>query len=293
MPESDAPFEFVVAAGEEDRLDRVLQKHMGGGSRRDVARLISEGRVRVNGKIARKGHLLAAGACVQVAGGIPEPVIAYPDPQPDLLLELLFEDADLVAINKPAGMFSHPLRPGETGTLANGLVARFPDCRDAGDPREAGLVQRLDIGTSGVILAARHRDAYQALRGEFKGKRVRKEYLALVEGATGPGGCDAPVAGSEAFTEWTVERKLAGFTLLRCVSYTGRRHQVRVHLARCAGPIYGDREHGATTDSDTGAFLHAETVRIAHPRTKSELFIRAPLPAARAALLDQIGGHLT
>jgi 23S rRNA pseudouridine1911/1915/1917 synthase len=286
-----APFlEFIVdkteAGGLAKRIDRLLQEKLGKGSRREVARLIADGRVRVNGKIVKKGYMATAGTTVTVAEDLPDAAALRPLPQPELALDVLYEDGELIAINKQPGLFSHPLRAGELGTVANALVARYPECAAIGDdPREAGLVHRLDVGTSGVLIAARTDDAYRALRQQFADKLVEKEYLALVEGKAGPGACELPLSGQEAFTEWTVEQGLADHTLLRCVTRTGRRHQIRIHLSQAGHPIAGDLEYGASAPHDDGPFLHAERVLLQQPRTRRPLEIAAPLPPSRAARL--------
>lgn len=172
-----------VVVGAAGRADRVLLQHLGDASRRLVAQAFAEGRVRVNGRRARKGDAVAAGDILELDGEVARAALA-PAPEPDRPLEVVFQDEYLVAVSKPPGMPSLPLRAGERGTLANALAARFPECVAAGaDAREAGLAHRLDAGTSGLLLAARRADVWQALRAAFRAGEVKKEYLALVEGA--------------------------------------------------------------------------------------------------------------
>jgi 23S rRNA pseudouridine1911/1915/1917 synthase len=213
-------------------------------------------------------------------------------------------------------MPSHPLRSHETRTLANALVARFPDCAEASaeastDPhrREAGLVHRLDTGTSGAIMAARHSAAWRALRAAFGRGDVEKRYVALVHSNDiEPGECTAPLAhrgnrmiaiadGSAvadsalpATTRWRVIARLSGYTLLECTTRTGRMHQVRVHLAHVGAPIVGDSLYGgpAAPGPMSGHFLHASALGFSHPTTGAPMVIEAPLPADRQAVLDAV-----
>src|SRR5262249_3221356 len=169
------------------RADRTVAARLPGRSRHAIARAFAEGRVRVNGRPARKGQTVAPGDLVEV-GDVPGRDELVPAPQPELPLAVIYADEARVALDKPPGMASQPLVAGELGTLANALLARFPECAAAGaDPREAGLAHRLDAGTSGVLLAARRRAVWDTLRAEFRGGRVLKTYLALVAGTV-----DAP-----------------------------------------------------------------------------------------------------
>ncbi|HEY8210675.1 MAG TPA: pseudouridine synthase, partial [Myxococcaceae bacterium] len=164
-----APAPLEVPAGAAGRRVDLFVSEALGLSRARVKRLFEERAVRVDGRPARKGDLLRAGQRVEVAGGAVEEGPALV-PEPDAPLSVLHEDAELVFCDKPAGRPSQPLQPGETGTVANALVARYPECAAAGDdPREGGLCHRLDVGTSGVLLAARTRAAWEAMRAAFSG----------------------------------------------------------------------------------------------------------------------------
>jgi 23S rRNA pseudouridine1911/1915/1917 synthase len=306
----------IVVEVDGARADRFLAEKLPGRGRRRVAEAFAAGRVRVNGRAAKKGQLLHAGDVVEVADDAPELAEAgalRPLPQPELPLEVIFADEALVALAKPAGQPSHPLAAGETGTLANALVARHPECADAGaDPREAGLVHRLDAGTSGVIVAAREAEAWRSLRAAFHEGRTRKEYLALVEGVvTREGELDAPIAHAgarvvvcadavaasrrgalPAHTRWRPERRFAAHTLLRCELEVGRMHQIRAHLAFAGHPVVGDALYGAAAPGDppvTGHFLHAARLELPHPRTLQALVLEAALPPDREAALAKLG----
>jgi 23S rRNA pseudouridine1911/1915/1917 synthase len=299
------------------RLDLLLAAHLHGASRRHVAALCAAGRVRVDGRVARKGQQVAAGATIEIAAGgaselsaaaylAPVPV---PEPGPGLGLSVLHVDAALVVVNKPPGMPSHPLRPGERGTVANVLVAAWPECVRVGrDPREAGLVHRLDIDTSGVLAAARTQAAWDVVRAAFARGAVHKRYLALVHGVPVGTGCElalvhrgkrmaaarpGDVSALSAVTRWQVRERLGPFTLLECTAQTGRMHQVRVHLALAGAPIVGDRTYGPGADPIAdlplrGHFLHALSIALPHPLTGEALSVEAPLPSDRADTLARL-----
>jgi 23S rRNA pseudouridine1911/1915/1917 synthase len=265
--------------------------------------------VRVDGRLLAKGTRLGVGAIVEVAahpaaGG---PIAA----DPTVKIVVLYQDDQLVAVDKPAGVPSHPLRPGERGTVANGLVARFPSCAGASeDPREGGLAHRLDTATSGVLIAARSPDVWATLRRALGGEDCRKSYLCEVWGAPpdvgridaeigrrGRRGGVVRVGGGgrqprAAATEWTVIARRHQTVLLEARLHAGRPHQVRAHLAAAGFPIvgddryddryqqrYGDRPGGPLASRvPTRLHLHASALRFRHPVTGSLLEISAPAP---------------
>jgi 23S rRNA pseudouridine1911/1915/1917 synthase len=293
---ADSATRFTVRDGEADRVDRVIARRLANVSRRRIVDLIAEGAVRVDGKRAKKGDHVAAGAVVELAHApaTADDLRAGPDAALGERLTVLYVDDDVVVIDKPPGLPSQPLRPGELGTAANAIVARFPECAAVSDdPRDGGLVHRLDRGTSGALAAARTRAAWLAMRAAFAERRVEKSYLALVDTAPVSTECEAPLVqrgnhaavdhtdGLEAHTRWTTVEKLGERRLLRCTALTGRMHQVRVHLATCGAPITGDTLYGgAPLAGLIGFFLHAE--RLALPGRPT---VDAPLPPDRAAVL--------
>ncbi len=287
----------TVQPGQEGRVDKALAAHYPAAGRRQLAELIEAGAVRVRGKRAKKGDRVAAGDVIELER---EPVSgdalrAAPDASLDL--PVLLERADLVAIDKPAGIPSQPLRAGELGTVANFVVARWPECAAIGDdPRDGGLVHRLDIGTSGVLIAARTPDAYRRLRDAFGSGQVEKHYLALVDGRPVSRESDAPLVqrgnhvavdhtdGLAAYTQFVVERGSASHALVRCIARTGRMHQVRAHLAHVGAPITGDALYGgAALPGHEGFYLHAARVIL------PDATIEAPLPARFTAALAAVG----
>lgn len=286
------------------RLDRFLLARLGGAPRAFVAEAIARGGVRVRGAAAAKGRRLAAGDVVEVDAW-PEPADLGAQPDPRAALAVVFEDADLVVVDKPGGCPSHPLRPGETGTLANALAARFPETVGAGDaPLMAGLAHRLDAGTSGLLAAARTRAAFENLRRQFAGRRVAKGYLALARGGAAAAGCAEdwlshdpalrgrmlvrPTAGASgaeralrAVTEYEPLGSAGGLALLRVRIRTGVTHQIRAQLAARGHAIVGDARYGPPAESPLPAgrhFLHAGHLAFGHPRTGEPLEFRCPLP---------------
>lgn len=301
------PLRFTLDDAEAgDRLDVVIARRFPGASRRRVMALFDEGAVHVGKRTAKKGDRALPGAVLTLdrAPTSDEDLRVAPDDEAGSRLDVLHADDALVVVAKPAGMPSQPLRPGERGTAASGLVARFPECAGASpDPRDGGLVHRLDIGTSGALVAARTRAAWTALRAAFGAGRVDKTYLALVDTPPVTRECDAPLAqrgrkvavdhtdGLEAHTTWQVVERLGPRALLRCEARTGRMHQIRVHLATCGAPITGDTLYGgAPLPGLDHFFLHAASVRLPDTGVTAALAVDAPLPADREAVLAALRG---
>jgi 23S rRNA pseudouridine1911/1915/1917 synthase len=289
------------------RLDAFLVRAGGVASAGAARRLVEQGAVRVDGRPGRKGQLLATGQTVELAAAVDEPAVL---PDPAMPLVVLYEDAALVAVNKPAGWPTHPLRPGERGTLASALVARFPECaRASRDAREAGFVHRLDTGTSGVVLAARDPEGWLALRRIVGGERCEKTYLAevvppptptngpeidrmVVEAAIGRRGrrsgqvrVGAGRGLLPARTEVVVRQRRAHSWLVEARLHRGRAHQVRAHLGHLGLPVLGDPLYGgpaalklAAALGIDGFRLHAWRIRLVHPSTGAALDIEAPPP---------------
>ncbi len=283
-----------------DRVDKALARAYPHAGRRQLAELFDEGLVKVAGKKAKKGDRVVAGDVIELAR---EPVSGdalhpLPDPAAAENIAVLEERSDLIVVAKPAGMPSQPLRAGELGTVANALAHRYPECAAIGDdPRDGGLAHRLDIGTSGILVAARSPDTYRALRDAFGGGLVSKTYLAITEARPVSRECDAPLVqrgrkvavdhtdGLAAYTAFDVLSASPTHALVRCVAQTGRMHQVRAHLALVGAPIAGDTLYGAKDEGD-GFYLHAATIRIPLPEP---LAIDAPLPERFRAALAKYG----
>jgi 23S rRNA pseudouridine1911/1915/1917 synthase len=284
-----------------DRVDKAVGRFYPDAGRRQLAALFDDGAVRINGKRARKGDRVAVGDVVELAR---EPVSGEalrPAPDPDVALDVLVERSDVIVVNKPAGIPSQPLRAGELGTVANAIAFRYPECVAIGDdPRDGGLVHRLDIGTSGVLIAARTLDTYHALRDAFGAGLVVKRYIAITDGTPVARECDAPLGqrgkrvavdlgeGLAAYTEIAVDRRSPKHALVNCIAQTGRMHQVRAHLAHVGAPITGDTLYGgAPLAGIDGFFLHAASITL--PLGRERLVADAPIPVRFSRALAACG----
>ncbi|MGH9656954.1 MAG: RluA family pseudouridine synthase, partial [Bryobacteraceae bacterium] len=241
------------------RLDQFVHARLPQYSRARVQEWIKSGRVRVNGQPARPSRALRAGDVIDAEPADPPPLRASPE---DIPLAILYEDDDVVAIDKPAGMVVHSGAGVRSGTLVNALLHRFGSLSGAGGADRPGIVHRLDRHTSGVLLVAKNDAAHRHLAAQFAARRVRKVYLALVHGAVraAEGRIERPVArdpvrrvrmttrvatGRGAITDYRVLRRWKKFTLLEVRIGTGRTHQIRVHLSSLGHPVAGDSLYGA------------------------------------------------
>jgi 23S rRNA pseudouridine1911/1915/1917 synthase len=280
------------------RVDRFVASALPGLSGAAARRLVDGGAVQVDGRRAKKGTRLAAGQTVEIddaRGALEAPQARVVRADAALSILVLLVDEAFVAVDKPAGVPSHPQVAGETGTAANALAARFPECASASpDPREGGLVHRLDRGTSGVLIAARSAAAWSGLRAALSRADGEKTYLAEVVGAPADtGASDAPIGrvgrrGARvrtdgggrnplsAHTSWEVIARRDATTLMRVRLSKGRAHQVRAHLAAAGHPIVGDDLYGGGAGE---LHLHAATVRFVHPTTGRDILVEAPPPA--------------
>ena len=310
---------LVVAASEAgSRLDGFLARRQIVPSTAAARRALASGIVLVNGRAAKKGIHLQPGDVVELSEGSATDVVL--EPAPGLACSVLYVDDVLVAIDKPAGIPSHPLHPGDGPTVAGALIARFPECATASpDAREGGLGHRLDVGTSGVLLAARNREVWYRLREALASAFCEKIYLAEVSGTFPPAeqaqsefvisgprpsslvvtvpigrqgrrGSKVKLAAGRqplpARTEISLLETRASGALVEARLAHGRAHQVRAHLAYLHIPVKGDATYGQADDAiDVGLRLHAWSVSIVHPITGKLLRIEAPLPAWAQRLL--------
>ncbi len=283
-------------------------------SRSAVVDLVAGGGVHVDGRVVRRGSTaLRAGQRLVIEEG-EDPRSERPVPDPTVAFDVVHADDQVIVVDKPAGLVVHPGAGHRTGTLVHGLLARFPDLADladrpGGDPDRPGIVHRLDRGTSGLLAVARTPSAADALTAQLAGRRMRRVYLALVEGRVeAPRGVvDAPVGrssrqptrmavtqrGRPARTTYEVERRLARgpSTLLRLRLETGRTHQIRVHLAAIGHPVAGDDTYGRRAAGANGLpagrpFLHATELGFEHPATGEPRQFSSPLPAD---LVEELG----
>jgi 23S rRNA pseudouridine1911/1915/1917 synthase len=295
---------FVHVVGPEHagkRLDAVLVKLEPGLSRAQAQRLIDSGEVRVGGAAAKPAHKLRAGE--RIEGSVPEPVATNVSGE-EIPLAILYEDADLVVVDKPAGMVVHPAPGHAGGTLVNALLHHCRDLSGVGGELRPGIVHRLDKDTSGVLVVAKNDAAHRALAAQWKGHGIEREYLALVRGSprAASGTVDAPIGrhptdrkkmstrtrrGRSAVTHWRVERRLDGATLLRVRLETGRTHQIRVHLASIGFPVLGDPVYGKASGAER-QMLHAAVLGFAHPTSGAKLRFESPLPADFVSALERL-----
>jgi 23S rRNA pseudouridine1911/1915/1917 synthase len=290
-----------------ERLDHYLVRTGHAASRRDAREMVARGAVLLNGRRGIKGAVVRPGDNVEVEA--PSTLEAIePDDRTDV--EVLFEDAALVIVNKPGGLPCHPLRRGEGGTVMNAVVARFPETAPVGDkPVEGGLIHRLDNGTSGALMIARNGDAFATLRRAIRAGAIKRKYLALVSGNVrttlnleGPiahhpknprrmivvseeSGI-AKLAARPASTRVELVRRVGDFSLIAVTPSTGMRHQIRVHLAHAGFPIVGDVLYGGTpAASIAGRFwLHLSEMEFESPASGVSK-VSAPLPSELAELL--------
>ena len=272
------------------RLDHFLQEQMPQFSRSRLQSWIKEGRVLVDDAETKSSHMLHGGERVEISPADPAPLQAAPE---DLPLEILYEDASVIAINKLAGLVVHAGAGARSGTLVNRLVHHFSALSQLGGDLRPGIVHRLDKGTSGVLLVARNDAAHRALAAQFAGRTVEKTYLALVHGQVRheEGRATAPIArdpvrrirmttklgtGRSALTEYRVLKRFEKFTYLEVRIGTGRTHQIRVHLASLGHPVAGDRVYGAPEAERM--FLHAWRIAFVSPANSQRVTVEAPSP---------------
>jgi 23S rRNA pseudouridine1911/1915/1917 synthase len=299
-PHDNEMHAWNIEEGEEgQRLDRYLVAKLDDISRTTVQQLITDGLVSVSGRTSKPGYALRIGDEVRVPWGASKPFVSNAKPQSSLPLDIIYEDRDLLVVNKAAGMVVHPA-PGHThDTLVNALLAYYPDLQGVEGLRP-GIVHRLDKDTSGLIIIAKNAHTSAALIEQMKQRKIIKRYLALVEGvvALDSGSIDAPIGrdprhrqqmtitttGSrEARTHFRVLQRFARHTLLLLQLETGRTHQIRVHLKAIGHPIVGDPVYGSSNNPGNQTlkrqFLHAHQLIFAHPTTGEILELEAPLPA--------------
>jgi 23S rRNA pseudouridine1911/1915/1917 synthase len=295
------------------RLDLWLHAQLPDRSRGFLQKLIRDGLVQIQNPKSKiqnlkPNHPVLSGDIISVVIPTPEPCEVAPEA---ISLNVLYEDTDLIVVNKPPGLVVHPAAGHRAHTLVNALLHH---CRGQlsgiGGVERPGIVHRLDGDTSGCLVAAKRDAAHRNLQAQFKARTVAKHYLALVwgvprrqsgfiEGAIARSASDRKKmrvvshGGREAVTEFEVVRELGEVALLRCTLHTGRTHQIRVHLAAMGHPIVGDRVYGGARKHPLAALagrqmLHAQTLAFDHPRTRERLEFNAPIPRDMAALMRQL-----
>jgi 23S rRNA pseudouridine1911/1915/1917 synthase len=300
--------ERVPAALHGERVDRVVA-FVTGLTRAEVADMVAGGAVQLRGRVVTKPSARVVEGDeleIEVPDVAPEPAA---QPEPDVDVPVLFADDDVIVVDKPQALVVHPGAGNARGTMAAGLLARYPELAGVGEPDRPGIVHRLDKGTSGLLVVARTPAAYDSLVGQLSSRSVERRYLALVWGVPEPatGLVDAPIgrskrdptrmavssSGREARTRYEV---LQPFTqpieaaLIECRLETGRTHQIRVHLAAIEHPIVGDpRYRGKRASFATPrTFLHAHALAFDHPATGERVSFASPLPEDLSTVLTRL-----
>ena len=296
---------IITAEESGDRIDALLARNIGDLSRSAAQRLLEEGMVRLRGEPVRKNYRCAAGDAFAVS--LPEaeeiPLLAQ-----DIPLDVVFEDDDVIVVNKPRGMVVHPAPGHPDGTLVNALLWHCGDSLSGiGGEKRPGIVHRIDKDTSGLLIAAKHDFAHQALSAQLSDRSLSRVYEAVVRGSLreDAGTVDKPIGrhptdrkrmavvpdGRPAVTHWEVLARYRGYTHIRCRLETGRTHQIRVHLASLGHPLLGDETYGAPAPDKglTGQCLHARELKFIHPRSGKPVHLETELPDYFIEVLSRLG----
>ena len=286
------------------RLDACLARAIEDLTRSAAAKAVEDGRVLVNGKAPNKSYKLTGHEQIEFTPEEPAPIDAVPQ---DIPLDVVYEDDDVIVVNKPTGLVVHPAPGHPDGTLVNALLHHCGDSLSGiGGEKRPGIVHRIDRDTSGLIIAAKNDAAHLALSAQLKDHSLSRTYECLVTGnmKQDSGTVDAPIGrssadrkkmavvptGRRAVTHWEVVARYPGVTHLRCRLETGRTHQIRVHMAYIGHPILGDTVYGAKKPVPglTGQCLHATGLRFVHPRTGEPVELHCPLPPEFTAMLQKL-----
>ena len=291
----------IVADLKGERLDRFLAIKEGDMSRAQVAGLVARGLVTVDGAITKASHRLKGGEVVEMVVSPPLPTTLTPQ---DIPIAAIYEDENVLVVDKPAGMVVHPAPGHPLGTLVNALLSRLSDLDGVGEELRPGIVHRLDKDTSGLIVVAKSPQAHRYVSQQMKERAVRKVYIALVKGVMEPPegiirgsiGRDhrnrkrmtVVERGREAETAYRVLERFPGYTLVEASPKTGRTHQIRVHFSSLGYPLVGDQLYGGRNSHLARQFLHAHTLGFRLPGSGMYAEFSAPLPDDLEAVLAQL-----
>lgn len=289
------------------RIDQYLADALEGISRSQVQKWMSQGRVsnqKQGGKPLKKNYTLERGDIIQV--DVPEPEVLAIAPE-NLPIDIIYQDDQVLVVNKPQGMVVHPAPGNYSGTLVNAIMYHIKNLSDIGGVIRPGIVHRIDKDTSGLLMIAKTNLAHQALSAQLKDHTVDRVYVALVHGGftKDSGTVNAPLGrhpqnrlkmaityqgGREAITHYQVLERLGPYTLVECRLETGRTHQIRVHLASIGHPLIGDPLYGAKKEKQKsdGQFLHAKVLGFEHPVTGERMVFSAPIPDNFEKLLKRL-----
>lgn len=294
----------LVADRSGERLDSFIARRQPELSRSRIRQLIDEGLVSVDGKHGKPSAKVMNGSVVSVS--VPPPVAMELEPE-EIPLTIIYEDENVIVVDKPAGLTVHPAPGHPRGTLVNALLAACPDLRGIGGTLRPGIVHRLDKDTSGLIVVAKNDRANRALQAQLKEREVKKTYIALVRGVPQPreGTIEAPIGrnpknrkkmavvanGRDAQTKYRVVEVLGDgeYSLVEAQPISGRTHQIRVHLAALNHPIVGDATYGKKSEFVDRQFLHASKLDFAMPVSQRRIEFESPLPADLRRALQRLG----
>lgn len=297
----DEPVRLVIDNELTGRIDKQLGHHFSQYSRSQLQRWIEDGHVQVNGQSVKPKYKLAAGDVVTIEPEKPKKIDLVPENIP---LDIVYEDDDVIVVNKPQGMVVHPAPGHPDHTLVNALLYHSPLSTINGEFRP-GIVHRIDKDTSGLLMVAKNDMAHRSLAAQLKAKTNEREYVALVHGVIkeDQGTVDAPLGrspkdrkkqavvadGRHAVTHFRVLRRYRHYTLVACRLETGRTHQIRVHMKYIGHPLAGDPLYGPRkTLPGNGQYLHARLLGFKHPQTGEQLTFTAPLPPYFQQMLDKL-----
>ena len=294
---------FTAAEGGE-RLDKLISEYSDEISRSFAAKLAEDGAVTVNGKRVRKNYKAVSGDVVEIELPEPEPISAEPE---DIPLDVVYEDDDLIVVNKPQGMVVHPAAGNYTGTLVNALMFHCRGTLSAiNGVVRPGIVHRIDKDTSGLLVAAKNNEAHIFLAQQIKERKANRRYIALLNGILKEDGTvSKPIArhpvdrkkmavcagGREAVTHYHVLEHFGNeYTLAECVLETGRTHQIRVHMASIGHSVVGDKTYGIKKErfNLAGQLLHAATLGFVHPKSGEYMEFSAPIPDYFENILEKL-----
>ncbi|UCZ51805.1 RluA family pseudouridine synthase [Bacillus shivajii] len=277
------------------RIDKYIADHFQDWSRSLIQQWIKDGHIKVNGEKVKSNYKVSIGDSISINEPEPEPLDVKAE---DMDLDIIYEDEDVLVVNKERGMVVHPAPGHYEGTLVNGLMAHCKDLSGINGVMRPGIVHRIDKDTSGLLMVAKNDLAHESLVNQLKNKETKRRYLAIVTGVISheTGTVDAPIGrddkdrqsmtvtdknSKEAVTHFHVVERFLNNTLVACDLETGRTHQIRVHMKYIGFPIAGDPKYGPRKKQELpieGQALHAETIGFKHPRTNEMLTFHAPLP---------------
>ncbi len=275
------------------RIDKILKQKLGDYSRTQIQQMIQDGCVKVNNQIVKVSYKVNEQDCIDVHIPEPENTTILPE---DIPLDIVYEDQDVIVINKPTGMIVHPSAGIYTGTLVNALLYHCHDLSGINGVMRPGIVHRIDKETSGLLMVAKNNLAHQSFSEQLQEHTVVRRYWALVHGLIPHeyGRIEAPIGrdshdrqkmtctdknAKEAITNFKVLERFKDMTLVECRLETGRTHQIRVHMQYIGYPVYGDPQYGLKRDETThGQYLHAKILGFVHPRTHEDMYFESELP---------------